>query len=488
MKRALIKIVSCLAAAVTISTALTLLPGGPAASALESRPCDTGGTTSQDLALGQRLNTLLTKDMRGQMGAYETSCARVITETVKARGLSSRAAVIAVSTVIVETHLRNLDGGDATSIGLYQQQNGWGTPEQRINATWSTNRFLNEMLDLYPNNRWTSGDIGEICQTIQRSAFPDRYAVQVSDAQIIVNNLWNLDDSTTMPGLSVVSRGVGGLDVFAATTDGLLKHRNFSGGKWSCWATLASNAKIKGDPAAIVSNGRIDVFAQGVDNRLKKITWTSAHGWYPWADLGEYVITSSPAVTSRSATGIDVFAKNAANKIVYRHFDIGQSAWTTNWSNIGDNAGTVSASSAPAVVANPEGTRMSVFARATDGSLLSLMWTSAVGWYSWADRGGNITGRPTVSSRAGNSVDVFLRDHDNSLIHRYSPDGADWTTYPASDFGGYITTSPTSVSWNNQRIDVFTRNSGADLIQKAWNPTNSWLPWTGLGAVGAPAC
>jgi hypothetical protein len=295
-------------------------------------------------------------------------------------------------------------------------------------------------------------------------------------------------EPTMMPGLSAVSRGVGGLDVFAATSDGLLKHRNFSGGKWSCWATLASNAKIKGDPAAIVSNGRIDVFAQGIDNRLKKITWTSAHGWYPWADLGEYTITSSPAVTSRSATGIDVFAKNAANKIVYRHFDIGQSAWTTNWSNIGGNAGTVSASSAPAVVANPDGTRMSVFARATDGSLLSLMWTSAVGWYNWADRGGNITGRPTVSSRAGNSVDVFLRDHDNSLIHRYSPDGADWTTYPASDFGGYITTSPTSISWNNQRIDVFTRNSGADLIQKAWNSTDSWLPWTGLGAVGAPAC
>jgi hypothetical protein len=295
-------------------------------------------------------------------------------------------------------------------------------------------------------------------------------------------------EPTMLPGLSAISRGVGGLDVFATTSDGRLKHRNFSGGKWGCWATLAGNAVIKGDPAAIASAGRIDVFAQGIDNRLKKITWTSAYGWYPWADLGEYGITSSPAVTSRSATGIDVFAKNSADRIVYRHFDIGLSGWTTSWSNIGDNAGSVTASSAPAAVASPDGTRMNVFARAADGSLLSLMWTSANGWYNWADRGGSIVGRPTASTRSGNSVDIFLRDHDNSFIHWYSPDGADWTTYKPSDFGGYITTSPTAVSWSNQRIDVFTRNSAADLIQKAWSPVSDWYAWTGLGAVGAPAC
>ncbi|MFG1951385.1 hypothetical protein [Micromonospora sp. NPDC048830] len=79
--------------------------------------------------------------------------------------------------------------------------------------------------------------------------------------------------------------------------------------------------RSRGEPAAIAGSGRIDVFAQGIDNRLKKITWTSAHGWYQWADMGDYTITSAPAVTSRSATGIDVFVKNSVNKIVYRHFD-----------------------------------------------------------------------------------------------------------------------------------------------------------------------
>lgn len=295
-------------------------------------------------------------------------------------------------------------------------------------------------------------------------------------------------DRAALPGLSTISRSNGDLDVFATTTDGHLKHRNMNNGVWGCWVVLPYNAKIKGDPAAIYTNGRIDVFAQGIDNRLKKITWTAANaGWYQWADMGADLISSSPAVTSRSATGIDVFARNTSNKIVYRHYDT-VDGWTTAWANIGINSGTVTVTSAPAAVANDDGTRMNVFARATDGGLMSLMWTRDAGWYSWVNRGGDITGRPAATTRSGNSVDVFLRDHDDSLIHRHSSDGADWTTYPPSDFGGHIYTSPTAVAMNSLRLDVLSRNNLADLIQKTWTSTNGWYDWSGHGAIGDPAC
>ena len=481
------RLFSVVAAAITFSVGLAVFP--PAASAADLRACDTGGSTAQDQAIGQQLNPKLTKDMRGQMGAYETSCARVIVETVKGRNLPARAAVIAITTVIVETHLENINGGDLDSVGLYQQRNGWGSRDQRLDPVWATNKFLNVMMDKYPNNSWQSGDIGDICQAVQVSGFPERYAVQVSDAQIIVNTLWNLDTSpTSMPGLSSVSRADGSIDVFAVTSDYRLKHRNFSGGKWSCWATLPGNAKIKGDPAAVVSDGRIDVFAQGIDNRLKKLTWTAPHGWYDWADMGTFAITSSPAVTKRFDTGIDVFARSSANKIVYRHFDIARSAWVNDWANIGGNSAAITATSAPAAVASADGTRMNVFTRAPDGSLLSLMWTSANGWYNWADRGMNIVGRPAATTRGGTGVDIFLRHNDNSLIHWYSPDGADFTTYKPSDFGGYFTTSPAAVTWGGQRMDVFSRNSAGDLTQKFWTPANAWTGYVGLGPVGAPPC
>jgi hypothetical protein len=428
--------------------------------------------------------------MRGQMGAYEVSCVRVILQTVKNRRLPARAAVIAITTVIVETHITNINGGDRDSVGLYQQRDGWGSAAQRLDPVWATNEFLNVMHEFYPNNKWMTGDIGDICQAVQRSGHPDRYGVQVSDAQIIVNHMWNTDTTpTTMPGLSSVSRGTGSIDVFAVTSDGRLKHRNFSGGGWSCWSTLVGNAKIKGDPAAVVSGGgnRIDVFAQGIDNRLKKLVWAAGHGWYEWADLGDYTITSSPAVTMRYPTGFDVFVRNAANKIVYRHFTIA-GGWNNNWSNIGGNAATVTATSAPAAVASADGTRMNVFTRAADGSLLSLMWTNAVGWYNWADRGGNFVGRPAVTTRAGHSLDLFLRHNDNSLVHWHSPDGADYTTNKPSDFGGYFTTSPTAVTWGTQRMDAFSRNGSGDLTQKFWTSASGWTGYVGLGAVGAPAC
>ena len=309
-------------------------------------------------------------------------------------------------------------------------------------------------------------------------------------AETFVSQNCGTQAPTTLPGLSSVSRGTGSIDVFAVTSDGRLKHRNFSGGKWSCWSTLAGNAKIKGDPAAVVSGGgnRIDVFAQGIDNRLKKLVWAAGHGWYEWADLGDYTITSSPAVTMRYPTGFDVFVRNAANKIVYRHFTIA-GGWNNNWSNIGLNAASVTASSAPAAVASTDGTRMNVYARAADGSLMTLLWTNTVGWYSWADRGYAITGRPAATTRGGHGVDIYVRHYDNSLVQWHTPNGADYTTYKPQDFGGYIITSPTAVTWPGVRMDVFSRNSSGHLIQKFWTTASGeWTGYIGLGAVGTPAC
>ena len=43
------------------------------------------------------------------------------------------------------------------------------------------------MLSKYPNDRWMTEPIGEICQAVQVSAYPDRYQPQAGDAKIIVD-------------------------------------------------------------------------------------------------------------------------------------------------------------------------------------------------------------------------------------------------------------------------------------------------------------
>jgi hypothetical protein len=45
-------------------------------------PCDPNGANAGDAALATRLNSVLTKDMRGYMSAYRASCARRVVQAV----------------------------------------------------------------------------------------------------------------------------------------------------------------------------------------------------------------------------------------------------------------------------------------------------------------------------------------------------------------------------------------------------------------------
>jgi hypothetical protein len=154
--------------------------------------CDPDGTTGTDAALATRLNGMVDNDLAGNMSAYRVSCAREVIRAVRDRGMSRRAAVIAITTVIVETRLQNIvDKLDHTSVGLFQQQDPWGSEANRLNPIWATNAFLNAMVDRYPNNSWQDTAIGTVCQAVQRSAHGERYALHVSAASTIVDELWD---------------------------------------------------------------------------------------------------------------------------------------------------------------------------------------------------------------------------------------------------------------------------------------------------------
>ncbi|MFI6272816.1 FG-GAP repeat domain-containing protein [Micromonospora zamorensis] len=156
--------------------------------------CVSGGATPADSALADKLRSRMNGDRLGSaLNGYNVSCARVIAGTTKSRGLDKRAAVIAVTTAITESTLHNYtEAVDHDSLGLFQQRpsQDWGTPAQITDPVYATNAFLSAMLRKYPNNSWMTGDIGKICQTVQVSAYPDAYAKEVHDAQLLVDNLW----------------------------------------------------------------------------------------------------------------------------------------------------------------------------------------------------------------------------------------------------------------------------------------------------------
>ena len=123
-----------------------------------------------------------------------------IVAEVQREGLPEAAAAIAVTTAIVESGLlvqanSNVPGStsvpyqkvgnDGTSLGLFQQQNSWGTIPQRMDVAQSTALFLQRL----PSG-WASLDPGSVAQRIQVSAYPDRYDQNYSQGSAIAAALW----------------------------------------------------------------------------------------------------------------------------------------------------------------------------------------------------------------------------------------------------------------------------------------------------------
>lgn len=136
--------------------------------------------------------------------------AAVVAE-VKRQGLDTRAAAICVMTVLTETGgtmyanagdpaslllPHDAVGEDHDSAGLFQQRTAWGSLAERMDPAASTRLFLYGGHDGQPGMTdydWQHMPLGEVCQRVQVSAFPDRYAERALTAGAIVGAFWDYD-------------------------------------------------------------------------------------------------------------------------------------------------------------------------------------------------------------------------------------------------------------------------------------------------------
>lgn len=126
--------------------------------------------------------------------AEQMTNARTITAVVQQRRLPQRAAIIAVSTALVESDLENKAYGDRDSLGLFQQRPsmGWGNVEQITNPVYATGVFLDHLVAL---DGWYTMPPGAAQQAVQSSAFPHRYAPQEDPAAALVQRFWTGPDN-----------------------------------------------------------------------------------------------------------------------------------------------------------------------------------------------------------------------------------------------------------------------------------------------------
>lgn len=90
-------------------------------------------------------------------------------------GMPDHAVTVAIATAMQESGLHNLGYGDRDSVGLFQQRpsQGWGTVAQISDPVYSATAFYQR---LRQQRNWTTLDVTDAAQLVQRSAVPQAYA------------------------------------------------------------------------------------------------------------------------------------------------------------------------------------------------------------------------------------------------------------------------------------------------------------------------
>jgi hypothetical protein len=296
------------------------------------------------------------------------------------------------------------------------------------------------------------------------------------------------------------------MKVFLRGSDGALWHDDWNGSAWSGVQTLAGT--IIGEPAAVSwGPNRVDVFVRGTDNGLFQKVWTGgATGDFAgWFALGGS-LASDPVAVSTGVNNIDVLFPDSNNGITDILFNPDIGGWVStsipNTQGANDRIATVVSQgqvhafwrtpnnvlrhavrvgatswSAPETLAvgTPIGgsptaaawlsNRISVFARAKDGRLLTVEW-DGLSWSGAIFRfNGTFTGSPAVSVLNGSHINVFVNGDDSSL----------WNVWFDGTWHGFdqlnataLSGSPSVTNWGNGRLNVFMRGPQGKFINEWW--------------------
>ncbi|WP_435846286.1 peptidoglycan-binding domain-containing protein [Streptomyces diacarni] len=137
-------------------------------------------------ALGQASDAELHQTFKtaADLGPEELANARTVIGVGKGAGIPEQGQVIALMTAMQESKFVNyLTPVDHDSLGIFQQRpsTGWGTPEQITDVPTSSKSFYG-VADFGTNpgliqiEGWETMPPGDVCQAVQVSAYPDRYA------------------------------------------------------------------------------------------------------------------------------------------------------------------------------------------------------------------------------------------------------------------------------------------------------------------------
>ncbi|MCL2092460.1 MAG: M15 family metallopeptidase [Micrococcales bacterium] len=221
----------------------------------------------------------------------QIATARTIVAVGQAAGVPDQGLVVAVSTALQESGLRNLPDGDRDSRGVFQQRpsQGWGTADQVRDVEHAARAFFGgpgsphhdpasgrtEPPGLLDITGWEQMSVTAAAQAVQRSGFPDAYAKHEERARTVVAAILGTTDRPS--GSTLADYRVEGIDAATLETEGV-DVEGFCSSAFDRPTTIAvSTVTSLGSPGAWGGhqNGRIPL------DQLQALSWAPNHRLRP---------------------------------------------------------------------------------------------------------------------------------------------------------------------------------------------------------------
>lgn len=278
-----------------------------------------------------------------------------------------------------------------------------------------------------------------------------------------------------IPG--AISWSHGRLDIFGIGLDRHLYRKTWgnhrkTGGSWINSDWQRTGGEFKSQPVPVSwGNGRIDIFAIGMDDQMYRKVYGGK--WEPdgWEALtGKF--KSPPAAVSWGSDRLDVFGIGMDNQMYHRAFE--NNAWTTSgWTGM---SGTFK--SPPAVVSWAPG-RLDVFGIGMDDQMYHKAFDKGKWLSDWKGVGGKFKSTPAVVSWGPGRLDAFGVGLDDQMYYKAFDNGqwqGDW-----KGMTGKFKSAPVAVSWGTGRIDVFCIGLDDSVYQQYYTGGKWSGTWGTLG-------
>lgn len=220
-----------------------------------------------------------------ELDADQVAYASTIAAVAQRSELPKRAVTVGLATAMQESELRNLDGGDHDSAGLFQQRpsQGWGDFEQVTDPVYASEAFFNALIAI---EQWQRLPVTEAAQAVQRSAFPDAYEQHTEGARTLATALTGRRGAALSCTVRAEDEAAQKLD----ETGLIPRATNLRSTMESAWGTqslggFAPGGVQRANPSAHNEGRAIDVFFEPIHDRQSRHEgWAMAHWMVANAD------------------------------------------------------------------------------------------------------------------------------------------------------------------------------------------------------------